>query len=468
MDLRSAPRFLLLSAAMVCIPAAEPVVIHEWGTFTALHDEAGLPIGGINTDDEPLPKFVHDQAKMLLIGPSEVPPMFFKGAPSCHPDVTMRLETPVLYFHPSTSAAFTADVKVAFTGGWLTQYYPVAACENPGLDPHGWPHFGTLNSSTLGTLVWTGLAVGGQEPGPQTEAHVWLAPRQAQASALTTTSGEHEKFLFYRGVAHLEAPLSVARSADGGQLAIHANLGAGTPPLDIAKAWLVDIHKDGSAAFRMLPDLALTADRAATVITTPALFNVGDYGDIAQLRESVRIALVADGLYADEAQALLETWELSYFKSRGLRLFVLLPQAWTDHVLPLSVALSGGAKTRIQRTMVGRIELVSPEERRLLKVIATGPTSNGTWLQDFLDGSAAGGAGTPEARSAYAERWRMANTEVGGLARSGAPIPADNRAYLELGRFRNALLLDEAKRRPQPALAAFIGNYGLEAYSPRE
>jgi hypothetical protein len=77
MGLRSAQRFLLLAAAMVGIPAAEPVVIHEWGTFTALHDEAGLPIGGINTDDEPLPRFVHDRVEDLLIGPSEVPPMFF-------------------------------------------------------------------------------------------------------------------------------------------------------------------------------------------------------------------------------------------------------------------------------------------------------------------------------------------------------------------------------------------------------
>ena len=32
-------------------------------------------------------------------------------------------------------------------------------------------------------------------------------------------------------------------------------------------------------------------------------------------------ALVAEGLYTDEARALLNTWELSYFKSTGLRVF---------------------------------------------------------------------------------------------------------------------------------------------------
>ncbi len=264
------------------------------------------------------------------------------------------------------------------------------------------------------------------------------------------------------------APLCVVRSADGGQLAIHGDLAAGSPPLAIARAWLVDIRGDGQAAFRVLPELALTGDRAATVLTTPALFIAGDYGAIAALRESMRAALVADGLFADEAQALLETWELSYFRSGGLRLFALLPQAWTDRVLPLSVACAGGMATRIQRTMMGRIELVSPEQRSLLQAIASGPTSDATWLRDFLDGPVAGGAADPVAQAAYMERWRIANSEAGGLVRLGAPIPADYRAYLALGRFRNALLLDQARRRPRPALAAFIANYGLEAYAGKE
>ena len=40
----------------------------------------------------------------------------------------------------------------------------------------------------------------------------------------------------------------------------------------------------------------------------------------------------------------------------------------------------------------------------------------------------------------------------------------DYRAYLNLGRFRNALVLDEEKRRPTRSLSQFIGNYGLRAY----
>src|SRR6185436_17671805 len=74
--------------------------IHEWGTFTSLQDESGDAIGGINTDDEPVSSFVHRLSGHFFLSPSEAPPHFFQGVPSCHPDVTMRLETPVIYFHP--------------------------------------------------------------------------------------------------------------------------------------------------------------------------------------------------------------------------------------------------------------------------------------------------------------------------------------------------------------------------------
>lgn len=35
------------------------MVVHEWGTFTSLPDQSGEAIAGLNTDREPLPRFVH-------------------------------------------------------------------------------------------------------------------------------------------------------------------------------------------------------------------------------------------------------------------------------------------------------------------------------------------------------------------------------------------------------------------------
>src|SRR5262249_54742883 len=77
------------------------LVVHEWGTFTALQDEAGNPIGGINVDDEPVPAFVHNLNYRVLGSQYDesLAALFSKGAPTQHPLVTMRLETPVMYFY---------------------------------------------------------------------------------------------------------------------------------------------------------------------------------------------------------------------------------------------------------------------------------------------------------------------------------------------------------------------------------
>ena len=125
-----------LLLARLCAGAEEKWAVHEWGTFTSLQDESGAAIGGINTDDEPVPAFVHRMSGFALLNTSETPPVMFKGAPACHPDVTMRLETPVIYFHPPRSAARiqAASVRVTFHGGWLSEFYPAANFAAPGFE----------------------------------------------------------------------------------------------------------------------------------------------------------------------------------------------------------------------------------------------------------------------------------------------------------------------------------------------
>src|SRR4029077_20012029 len=75
------------------------LVIHEWGTFTCLQDETGQSVPGGNTEDEPVPAFVH-RISDLVPRPSELAPVYYKGVPRSHRQVRMRLETPGLYFYP--------------------------------------------------------------------------------------------------------------------------------------------------------------------------------------------------------------------------------------------------------------------------------------------------------------------------------------------------------------------------------
>jgi len=467
----------LLSAALLlaagCVGAEPRWVLHEWGTFTSLQDESGQAIGGINTDDEPVPPFVHRPDGFSLINPSELPPTYFKGVPVCHPDVTMRLETPVIYFHPPAGATDirTASVAVKFHGGWLSEFYPDAGVTVPGYaDEHH--RFGHLLSTTESQLKWTDLKIGGDWPVTNTSAHVWTAPRAVAAALVQAANGESERFLFYRGVAHLDAPLRIARDSVTGSLVFRSQLE--TLPADqitLPSLWLVDIQPGGKLAFRTLPPITIGRDSGNPLLVTPAAFGGDDYehGNLAKLKASLETALVAEGLYPDEARALLNTWKLSYFKSPGLRVFFLVPRAWTDFYLPLTTSLPAD----LNRVMVGRIELVTPAQRNNLLELAHYPTNvisreAGQLAKDYFGPmflAATNNLAADRAMQRVNQEFEQVGTGLKPLS-AFVTIPKTYRTYLDLGRFRNALILDEVKRQPTEGLAQFITNYRLQAYQP--
>lgn len=456
--------------------AGNQLVVHEWGTFTSLQDEKGEPIGGINTDDEPVPDFVCRLTTGFLLSPSEAPPVFFQGAPRCHPEVTMRLETPVLYFYPSPGAApQSIDVTVAFRGGWLTEYYPSAEAKAPGFDaadpnrvfaadePHNrsWVRgFGHLRPDAIGRLTWKGVTLEATGAGPETDEKVWLAPRAVKSSMLQTPQGEREKFLFYRGVGNARASLQVVRNEAQKTLEIRGDPSLRGDPAAIDAtpvnaAWFVDVREDGTCAFRSLGALPASAGARATV---PADFSETEFGPgrLVLLQGEMRDALVAGGLFPDEAEALLRTWEVSYFKAAGLRLFYLCPASDIARLLPLQVSVP----CAVTRVMIGRIEIVTPAQRALLAKIAAGPSIELWKMRGVTADSESDFFKNPDNLRRWADvmRGRAPYREL------GLPIPELYAAHLKLGRFRNALLLDEQKRRPTPALKEYITTNLFDAY----
>lgn len=432
------------------------LIVHEWGTFTALQDERGRAIGGINTDDEPVPSFVHDLHGELVQNNSQLPPVFFKGWPRCDRDVLVRLETPVIYFHPPRgSGSIHLDVDVEFKGGWLTQFYPDAKAKAPGLKDER-IQFGVLNDKTVGLLSWHDLTVGGIRSGPDTNERVWTAPRAVDAANVSTPAGESERYLFYRGVGHINAPLQVSRDHD--RLLVRADWGQWVrqdPNFAIGPLWLVDVRTDGACAVRTIDPIKIREGSREPLAEISAAFPASEYraDNLAIIRRELKASLVHEGLYEDEADALLNTWEVSYFKRPGLRLFFMVPPVWTQQYLPLRISQSA----YINRVMVGRIELVTPRQRELLAQIARGPISNSQWMNEGMQRMAA------QHDDKYREDWyRRASEGKQSLAGLGFTIPADYRAYLDLGRFRNALVLEELKNHPNPQLEQFVKNYELE------
>jgi hypothetical protein len=472
--LRSTVVALFLVAAVVCSRSApalgspgqsstpgDPLIVHEWGTFTVLQDENGSPIGGINTDDEPLPPFVHNLSGASNGPSSPLPPVYFKGVTRNHPDVYTRLETPVIYFYPPGGREMTVDVDVRFPAGWLTQFYPDAQVSADGRAKSDF-RFGPLTYKSVGTLSWKGLRIGGRKEGPKTDMPAWLAPRQVpDAASVATPRGETERYLFYRGVGQIDAPLSVARSSDGASLHVRSRIGNAVqlrPGMRMGPLWLVDARADGTSAFREIESIDLSLGQEKVLATTAATFGEAEYSrdNLGRIRQRLREALTRDGLYADEAEGLLNTWEASYFRRPGLRMFFMVPREWTDVHLPLRVS----TPAEVERAMVGRIELVTPRHRELLKKISAGPVSTPEWVQGAREQ-----LGPREQDQYYREDWYLDTAANPTAQRLLASMPQDYRAYLELGRFRNALLLDEAKRRPTPELTTFIDRYELAAHS---
>jgi hypothetical protein len=76
-----------------------------------------------------------------------------------------------------------------------------------------------------------------------------------------------------------------------------------------------------------------------------------------ELSEQMAKALLAEGLYSKEARAMVHTWKDSWFEEDGLRVLYVLPRAWTDRTLPLTL---NPAPRQLARVMVGRAEVLSP------------------------------------------------------------------------------------------------------------
>lgn len=452
------------------LAAAEPekqapsssFVAHEWGTFTALQDDEGQELAGINIDDEPVPAFVHNLAPYLLNNPilsNEHWVNRQKGVPRQHPRVTLRLETPVIYFYPGSGKSLPkqVDVSTTFLGGWLTEFYPYAEAKLPGLGDEIF-NFGPLTPNTRGSLHWRDVQLNTGAHGPETDEQVWLAPRRVKAVDLSVTNPggneesnattESERYLFYRGVAHQRAPLRVVTDREANAIQVYANFDdvLCKTTAQVRAAWLVDIRPDGHLAFRRLPQFDVSGDANHLVAETSRRFSAGDYAsdNPKELHTDMHAALVAEGLFDEEATAMLSTWQRAYFQTPGLRLFFSVPRVWTDHYLPLEIT----GEPRVARVMMGRIELITDAQRRLLATIAKGPVSDPRWISEIPQG-------------ATREAFLRGRSDFGDLQ---VKIPSDYQAYLDLGRFRNALVVEEQRRTNSQALAKFIGLYGLKPY----
>jgi hypothetical protein len=300
------------------------LVVHEWGTFTTVAGKNGValdwrPLNGASD----LPKFVYTSANKEGWRGSYRDPG--KGRVA-----KVRMETPVIYFY--TGKEMEVDVKVAFPGGTITEWYPQAGWANARFESGiNWGKIKLLPNETPDYL--REVADSHYYPARETDA----VP--VQVCSADKTKIEKEKFLFYRGVGDFGLPLSV--KIDGRNLTLEDT---GT---DEVKNLVVFENRGGRVGFRFIESLS-----KQTFVERPETNkNVGEV-----LFELEKI-LVSEGLYAKEARAMIETWKDSWFEE-GLRVFYVLARKSTDKILPLTIAPRPEETVRV---MVGRAEVITPE-----------------------------------------------------------------------------------------------------------
>ncbi len=307
--------------------AQDGLVVHEWGTFTSVADQRGLPVQWAPLSGvEDLPCFV-----------SRLDLQNYKAFPGM-----VRMETPVLFFY--SQRPVTASVHVDFPKGWITEYYPQPSKVSKEYGPHPYTGLDFRN----GRADWDSIQIlpGENPPLPSSQGPSrYYEARHTDADALRVGE-QNERMIFYRGIGSFLPPLQPKFLPDG-KLRLRTTI-PDTIPLAV-----VFENRGGKVGYRFVRGLS-----AAVNVDPPDMT-----GDLTQLRKELVAELVEFGLYRKEALAMVETWHDSWFEE-GMRVFYVVPRPQTDTLLPLTITPSPDATARV---FVGRVEVLSPWTRQTIQ-----------------------------------------------------------------------------------------------------
>jgi hypothetical protein len=349
----------------------DPFIVHEWGTFTTLHGSDGKRIGGLQIEEEVLPSFVHQHGKIatnelpvkagkLPVYGSKIGYLKSTAIPGVDDyqvlgngigvkNVNVKMETPVLYFY--SEKKMNVEVQVDFPRGTISQWYPQRTSGEELVANSQYDFRDNFN----GSINWkaTVLERGSERsltPNKNLESNTWIAPRATKANKVTA-NGEVENFLFYRGMANFDIPISTHfNSFTELQLQNHGND-------EIPFMLVYEKKKDGTTNYWWTGKMKHRQSKKIDLALKPS----GSKEMLSEFED----ALVAEGLYKDEAKAMLSTWKHSYFQKPGLRAFWIVPEKEIDRILPISVM---PRPAEMKRVFVGRCDILKPEfELAILK-----------------------------------------------------------------------------------------------------
>ncbi|CAN5918579.1 hypothetical protein BH11MYX4_BH11MYX4_69140 [soil metagenome] len=330
--------------------------VHEWGTNTIVVGSDGSMQRGLQHEEEDLPSFVYDRRREELAVPVDV-----------------KMETPVTYFY--SDKPLTAQVSIDFPKGIFSQWYPAVqgffpatykGRGDPVLDtayPFSHPSCREqLSRVENGHLQWGAvdvLARGGPSvplPEAPLDRYTWSHARAVDANAVRVKNGESsqdERFLFYRGLGNFPLDLAIAAQSgaagrDGGLVLTNRD-----PARKVGAVFVLRVEKD-KASFVIQP-AGIAAQGTLTQAAPVATQSLDAYSQ--DLAKAMVAELDKAGLYHDESVAMVKTWARQWFRTPGVRVLYLAPQAWTDAQIPLHI---DPRPAELVRVMVIRVEALTP------------------------------------------------------------------------------------------------------------
>lgn len=366
------------TALLLLAAQASAYTLHEWGTFTTVSGSDGVLLTGLEREESTLPHFAHSHLG-LANGNVSMENGFGKGMNRPVAGVTVKMETPVIYFH--SDKAFDATVKVGFEGGTISQWYPQrSGGEILPVPPPSEQELTyeqrqermriDFSKGWKGSIEWKARVLSPAEsreailfkPG---ETQHWTQPRVPEANVVQVGK-EKEGFLFYRGIGNFDPGLKITVGSDD-TLKLSNQTGSAIPFLFVYEKQL------GSYTRWKTLKSGLEADESGEVKLedftvrrsnpeqpdAAELFGHGEFNE--EVYRDMIAGLTATGLLESEAKAMVETWWTSYFGANGLRVFWVVPEAKTAAILPLEVSPAPDKQVRV---IVGRSEVLRPSKEQ--------------------------------------------------------------------------------------------------------
>ena len=334
--IRQIPILAFLAVTAKAEEATADYEIHEWGTFTTMHDSQGsaqpwysaVPV-------KELPEFVYQQDRngrvirvdRMVFSKSAFPGNFY-----------VRMETPVVYFHSSTQRS--VSLMARYSNGVVSEWYPRAS-ENS-------------NNPSDAYVLWDNIDVDpaikeSGFPAVTQQGEHYFAARHTSATPLRVSapvSGqldrtETEKFLFYRGAFNTQPPVAI-KPNDSGGLQLQSQV-------DLPDSFAIEAKADGTLAWQRLG--ALASNKSQDLAWPGKFMPAGKARP--ELEAQLAEALSTAGLFPDEAKAMVDTWKNDWLGEKGKRLLCIVPQSWVDQTIVLSATPKPKS---IKRVFVSRME----------------------------------------------------------------------------------------------------------------